>query len=1201
MEIVTAAAGVIGKAMAKPATDAALRKEAVIRALKAVRLDPKVPPQDFGSLYAYTLIEYCTGRGPSVLAFFRDEFVLDAFRRSFADGDFRRLRDEAAHAVERNRESHEFGHLEYAFEDHLDGFIKAFHTLVDRSRAPHETRLEQKVDALLQTVGRTRAQEETHRARTDPKRAGLSPAQRLMRDAQAWFTAVGYEIRRSFETPDGSAALLVDIPQRHPGRFDRTVVLCVEGELVPHHMHTLHELVTSHQASEGWGLARLRVSQAARRRAADSSDVLFCYSFDELVDLEADFEPYITWVEEEVRRRGIDTRYVPVSCSKDEIDPSTQRRLDTSIYRWQDGGLDDYVASWLQEPAKRHLSVLGEFGMGKSWFALHLAGEMARGWRDAKRKGVPRPRIPLLIPLRDYAKQTTVQGLLSEFFFNKHKINLRNSDVLQVLNGMGRLLLIFDGFDEMAARVDRSTIVNNFWELAGAAAQPGAKVLLSSRKEHFRDAQEARDLFSAKVSVSARTAGLQEGPAFDIVELIRFDDEQIKRMLAHDLSEEQVERVMEHDDVRELMGRPGMSGLVVEALPEIERGADVDLARVYLYAIRRKLDRDMSEERTFTSRADKLFFLCEVAWEMLDSNRLSLNYRDFPDRLRSCFGPAVQSAKDLDYWEQDMRNQGMLVRNAEGDYGPSHKSLLEFLVAYKFAGELGLLSGDFLAMLPTSDTPDGDREWTWSRYFAERAADGKLPALREFAAEPVEALARTFGALGGNEAVLQFMASMVRERADHADRLLNLARATTRIEAGSLAAQCLHLMVRTGNSLENARIGAVNLTGFNPWPARDGVSLAGADLRGASLEGAYLRGVGLSGADLTGARLGNDELLESGQLWESGLIHPSGAVVLQLDGGQVLHWPEGRVDVPPHHLTVDESVSSAALSQWDSTAWWCGGRRNGRIVNVATGDVIGTTAAGLYGNIARWQGRWALVEIDFVAWHATLTDCQTQELVEQVPLPPGSWKQAHFVFTGASGLSAVLLGESGIYAGVADGNGKDLWRTLVREEKHLPGNVMGINSLGGAAMVGFDGQLNLVLDPSAPACLCDVRGLPAPELPFDDFATILAFRAMSGMAAAAVGRDLVAWRLGAYEKEPAWSIRQPSRVAKLLASPDGERLAVISAIGELSVCDFRTGQVLSRTMLSNRLNGTRFSRDCGLDHDILDAVVRAGGVIVDEP
>jgi len=340
-------------------------------------------------------------------------------------------------------------------------------------------------------------------------------------------------------------------------------------------------------------------------------------------------------------------------------------------------------------------------------------------------------------------------------------------------------------------------------------------------------------------------------------------------------------------------------------------------------------------------------------------------------------------------------------------------------------------------------------------------------------------------------------------------------------------------------------------------------------------------------------------LLESGQVWEAGLIHPSGAVVLQSGGGQVLHWPGGRVDAPPHHLTDDESVSSVALSQWDSSAWWCGDGQNGRIVNATTGDVIGTTAAGLYGNIARWQDRWVLVEIDFAAWDATLTDCETQQLVEKVPLPPGSWKEAHCVFTGAAGLSAVLLGESGLYAGVADGNGKDLWRTLLREEKHPSANVMSINTLGGAAMLGFDGQLNMVLDPSAPACLYDVHGLPAPELPFDDFATILAFRATSGMAAAAAGRDLVAWRLGSHEKEPAWSIRQPARVATLLASPDGERLAVITVMGELSVCDFRTGQVLSRTMLSSRLNGTRFSRDCGLDHDVLDAIVRAGGVIVD--
>lgn len=391
MEIVTAAAGILGKLASKPLADGALRKEAVLRALRAVRLNPTVPPQDFGSLYAHALIEYCLGRPEPVLAFFRNPYVLESFRRSFSEGDWAAFRAEAAEAVERNRETAEFGHLGHGFEEHVDGFTAAFQGLVDRSRAPHEARLEQKLDVFLERVSQTRVEEESHRTRTEPGRSELSPAQRLMDDVHEWFTAVGYEIRRTWEAAGGCVALLVDIPQRRPGRFDRTVVLCVEGELLPHHMRLVGELVAAEGALEGWGLARLRVSEAARRRAADSGDVLFCYSFDELVDLEANFEPYIAWVEEEVRRRGIDTRYVPISCSKEEIDPATGRPLDTSLYHWRDGGLDDYVAGWLQEPAKRHLSVLGEFGMGKSWFALHLAGEMARGWRDARRRGCRGP------------------------------------------------------------------------------------------------------------------------------------------------------------------------------------------------------------------------------------------------------------------------------------------------------------------------------------------------------------------------------------------------------------------------------------------------------------------------------------------------------------------------------------------------------------------------------------------------------------------------------------------------------------------------------------------------------------------------------------------------------------------------------------------------------------------------------------------
>ncbi|MGW5465254.1 NACHT domain-containing protein [Streptomyces sp. NPDC003996] len=176
MDIVASALGIVGKLVAKPAADSALRRERVIQALKTLHLDPHVPPQDFDSLYAYTLVEYCANRPESVLAVFRDQYVLAAFRRSFdtADG-WERLRKEVRDAVERNRETGEFGYLDNGFVDtHADGFARAFQGLVDRSRAPHETRLEQKVDVLLAQASRTRDGEDNYSARAVSRRAELA-------------------------------------------------------------------------------------------------------------------------------------------------------------------------------------------------------------------------------------------------------------------------------------------------------------------------------------------------------------------------------------------------------------------------------------------------------------------------------------------------------------------------------------------------------------------------------------------------------------------------------------------------------------------------------------------------------------------------------------------------------------------------------------------------------------------------------------------------------------------------------------------------------------------------------------------------------------------------------------------------------------------------------------------------------------------
>lgn len=94
----------------------------------------------------------------------------------------------------------------------------------------------------------------------------------------------------------------------------------------------------------------------------------------------------------------------------------------------------------------------------------------------------------------------------------------------------------------------------------------------------------------------------------------------------------------------------------------------------------------------------------------------------------------------------------MLIRNADGDYTPAHRSLLEFFVAYKFAAELGVLADDFTELVKAQSCLDGNVapvEYTWSGYF-ERQLDENgcslaIAPLGKLISEPLEKLKDTFG------------------------------------------------------------------------------------------------------------------------------------------------------------------------------------------------------------------------------------------------------------------------------------------------------------------------------------------------------------------------------------------------------------------------------------------------------------------------
>ncbi|MGW1564731.1 NACHT domain-containing protein [Streptomyces sp. NPDC002144] len=1220
-EIVTTALGLIGKMAATPLKDAAMRRPGIISALKKLHLDPKQPPQDFYSLYAYALVETFYGRPvSSLLNLFKDEYVQQSFYRSFSDDDWTRLAREVAEAIERNRETKEFGHLGHGVDEELRSFISKFHDLVSRSRTAYEVRVENKIDdvsRMLDQVLKTRYEEEARRQFENPERAESSPAERLKSDVQTWFAAVGYKVRSEWRALPSAVALLVEVPQRRRGRFDLVVVMCVDGELAPYQMETLKTLVADSNAAEGWGIAHLRVSEAARRRARESEDVLFCYSFDELIDLEADFEPYIDWLENEVRGRQIDTRYVPLSCQKEEVDPLTETPSETSVYEWRDGGLDRYVDTWLSDPAKKHLSILGEFGMGKSWFAMHLAGRLAQGWKDAKLRGVARPRIPLVIPLRDYAKQTSVSALLSEFFFHKHNVALKNYDVFRVLNRMGRFLLIFDGFDEMASRTDRNTMVSNFWELA-SVAEPGAKVLLSSRTEYFPEAKQARDIFAARVSTAATTVPA-DGPTFEIVELIPFDDDQIRLMLGHLLTPAKLQVVMDHDDVRDLMRRPVMSELVIDALPEIEQGAVINLARIYLYAIKRKMDRDVLSERTFTSRTDKVFFLCEVAWEMIRSSQLRLNYRDFPEKLRACFGSVVENAKDLDYWEQDMRNQGMLVRNSRGDYGPSHKSLLEFLVAFKFAAELGLLRGDFLRLVPVVEGTQS-RSYSWSRYFSSRAADGTLPEIERFQREDGDRLADNFGSAEYNPVIFDFLATMVKECDHFQSDLIEIIRGTAELaKPQNLGGNCGNLIGQAGGSLAGAELDGANLSGLcQTGELLLDVSLEGASMAGADLTGARLALLNKQRVNFKGAHLRGSDFLISKVVPERILFHADGAfTALRAEQSSVrrwqqrfnhnaLHWPSGDVNseaisVPLRRKDPDPWGEGCGIFKWEEGTWGYSDYLGASIASSTSGQVLYQIPGRVYSSIL-WGGIRALVMSDEdegnrlgIGW--VIVDPRSGEQLA-VCDEEDAHREQFELFSYDTGESLLSLWASGDHETaifeMRAGSAK------FSEVSRIPVGVKDSINRRQSPHVMADGE-NFYLRHSELGCLTYPKDVVGEAAGHAGEAGEVQFTPDAGHLVFSFDNRLEVWECAPERWRMLWSApTSTAPVGQSVVSSDGTRLASACSSGEVSIRSLLSGEILASVSFNPHLRQASFSRDGDLDLDGCDgdSIILAGGVII---
>jgi hypothetical protein len=150
--------------------------------------------------------------------------------------------------------------------------------------------------------------------------------------------------------------------------------------------------------------------------------------------------------------------------------------------------LSDITEKLIQHNA---LVILGDYGSGKTSFCLKLCHSLARSAKLGK--ATP---LPFYIQLKEYNKAITMDSLITNLLINHCHIPNANIHTFRELLQSVEVLLIFDGFDEIAQRVDFSTKYKVFNELCSYAIG-NTKILVTCRPNFFNQREEFLRIFKS--------------------------------------------------------------------------------------------------------------------------------------------------------------------------------------------------------------------------------------------------------------------------------------------------------------------------------------------------------------------------------------------------------------------------------------------------------------------------------------------------------------------------------------------------------------------------------------------------------------------------------------------------------------------------------------------------------------------------------
>lgn len=461
-----------------------------------------------------------------------------------------------------------------------------------------------------------------------------------------------------------------------------------------------------------------------KKISIETNDISF-YSHKYLLDTIVDFEDYFYDIKRRVLSEGL-------ADSEIKLFDSYVKSFIITPVNGESEFLEDYLLSWLREKSFKQLSVLGEYGQGKSTGMLAFTYNLIHNIKNQS-------HIPIFIELRGKSPSTLQPIELFGAWASPYRIDPK---ALYKLLQHGRLLLIFEGFDEMSQVGDSEARINHFrsiWKFC----YKNSKMVITGRPNFFLDDCELKTALGIEESIAS-------GPYCEALHLQPFSIGQIEDSLRwlDDDSRSQILELSEKDkNFYDIVSRPSLLFIVAILWKDKSTkfiNENIDSATIISlfinHSLRRQIEKQ-SDGRKFMilTESERRFFMKGVAAFMASENlQNQINPAEFneaiirlfeyiPDEISSQSSvirnepnkPLKERVRDnvnaIEEIQTDVRTYGLLVRDYSrlGALKFPHKSFFEYLFAeYLFDGINFSKSSEFLAIY-NSTRVSYDRVINW--------------------------------------------------------------------------------------------------------------------------------------------------------------------------------------------------------------------------------------------------------------------------------------------------------------------------------------------------------------------------------------------------------------------------------------------------------------------------------------------------------